>query len=277
MMTVTPKTGTRPEGWQIAILGDITSAQQGGTPPKSRAEYWGGDIPFVTGADLTEFRIGSDNARSFLTEEGLRSGATVICKPGALLLATRTAVGLVGIASETMGASQDITVLETSEDVDSHYLCKTLMLCAGLLQRGARGTSIQGISRGDVDSLPVLVPPISKQRGIAEALSDADVLIEALEALIAKKQAVKQAAMQQLLTGRTRLPGFSGQWETRRLRDVCTFLPTANTPRADLSQDGEVRYIHYGDIHAHSQPVLKCDASDLPRIAERLVENVAYL
>ena len=100
-----------PDGWLLARLGDVAEFQQGGTPSKSRPEYWEGDIPFVTGADLREFRISRDNARSFLTDQGLSSGATVICEPGSLLLATRTRVGLVGIASETMGASQDITLV----------------------------------------------------------------------------------------------------------------------------------------------------------------------
>ena len=56
-------------------------------------------------------------------------------------------------------------------------------------------------------------PPIQEQRAIAEALSDVDGLLNALEALIAKKRAIKRAVMQQLLTGKTRLPGFSGAWE----------------------------------------------------------------
>ena len=124
-----------------------------------------------------------------------------------MLLATRTAVGLVGIASETMGASQDITVLTTSVDVDPYYLCRTLMGRTDLMQRSARGTSIQGVSRGDVDSLPIPIPPMPKQRAIAEALSDVDDLISSLDALIAKKRAIKQAAMQQLLTGQDTAAG----------------------------------------------------------------------
>ena len=69
-------------------------------------------------------------------------------------------------------------------------------------------------------NFPVMLPPIPEQRAIAEALSDVDGLINALEALIAKKRAIKQATMQQLLTGKTRLPGFSGTWETKRLGEI---------------------------------------------------------
>ena len=63
-------------------------------------------------------------------------------------------------------------------------------------------------------------PPLPEQRAIAEALSDVDALIERLDALIAKKRAVKTATMQRLLTGEQRLPGFDGAWETRRLGEV---------------------------------------------------------
>ena len=62
--------------------------------------------------------------------------------------------------------------------------------------------------------------PNSEQRAIAEVLSDVDGLLNALEALIAKKRAIKQAVMQQLLTGKTRLPGFSGAWQEMRVGDL---------------------------------------------------------
>ncbi len=76
------------------------------------------------------------------------------------------------------------------------------------------------LSGAIVRSLLIVLPSPAEQRAIAEALSDVDGLLGALEALIAKKRAIKQAAMQQLLTGKTRLPGFSGAWETKRLGDV---------------------------------------------------------
>lgn len=126
-------------------------------------------------------------------------------------------------------------------------------------------------------SYTVALPSIEEQRAIAEALSDVDGLLGALEALITKKRAIKQAAMQQLLAGKTRLPGFSGEWDTKRIGDISTFLPTANNPRADLGEYGEVEYIHYGDIHAHAQPVMNCALANLPRIDKSRVGNAAQL
>ena len=80
-----------------------------------------------------------------------------------------------------------------------------------------------GINSKEYGSLPVPLPPLPEQRAIAAVLSDVDELIGSLEALIAKKRAIKQAAMQQLLTGRTRLPGFEGEWDRVRAGDIGRF------------------------------------------------------
>ena len=88
------------------------------------------------------------------------------------------------------------------------------------LLRLATGLKVFGISKRSLRDVRIPLPPFSEQRAIAEALSDVDGLLCALEALIGKKRAIKQAAMQQLLTGKTRLPGFGRAWETKQLRDI---------------------------------------------------------
>ena len=82
---------------------------------------------------------------------------------------------------------------------------------------GKQTTNLASISKSSLGELPVAVPPISEQRAIAAALSDVNALLDGLERLIAKKHDLKQAAMQQLLTGQTRLPGFSGAWKVTQL------------------------------------------------------------
>ena len=73
-------------------------------------------------------------------------------------------------------------------------------------------------------------------------------MLGSLEKLVAKKRAIKQAAMQQLLTGQIRLPGFSGAWETRRLGEIATFFKGSGLSKADLSLDGKRRCVHYGEL-----------------------------
>lgn len=77
-----------------------------------------------------------------------------------------------------------------------------------------------GINGNEYSQLPIPLPPLPEQIAIAEALSDMDALLAALDQLIAKKRDLKQATMQQLLTGATRLPGFRGEWEVRRLGEI---------------------------------------------------------
>jgi len=86
-----------------------------------------------------------------------------------------------------------------------------------------QGAIRANIGQSNLSSVLVPVPPLAEQRAIAEALSDVDGLLTALEALIAKKRAVKHVSMRQLLTGKIRLPGFSRQWDERRLGEVLQF------------------------------------------------------
>jgi len=88
----------------------------------------------------------------------------------------------------------------------------------------AVGQTMASLNTQILNSMDVLLPPIPEQRAIATALSDVDALLAKLDQLIAKKRDLKQATMQQLLTGQTRLPGFSGEWEVKRLGDVGSCL-----------------------------------------------------
>jgi type I restriction enzyme, S subunit len=124
-----------------------------------------------------------------------------------------------------------------------------------------------GINSREYGSLPVPLPPIEEQRAISSMLSDVDRCIDASDRLIEKRRAMKTGVMQQLLTGLRRLPGSAGDWDRVRLGDVLTFLPTASNPRADLGTEGDLAYVHYGDIHGHGSPILDCTTTRLPRIA----------
>lgn len=91
-------------------------------------------------------------------------------------------------------------------------------------------SGVPSLNAKTIESIPITLPPLSEQNAIAAALSDVDALIEALEKLIAKKRDIKLATMQQLLTGKTRLPGFSGEWEEVRLGDLIDRIVGGGTP-----------------------------------------------
>jgi type I restriction enzyme S subunit len=110
------------------------------------------------------------------------------------------------------------------------------------------GGGVQNLNVEVVRQFSIPLPTVQEQRAIAAALSDVDALLDGLERLIAKKRDLKQAAMQQLLTGQTRLPGFSGEWEIKRLGDLAKFYKGKGLPKSALTPFGSEPCIHYGEL-----------------------------
>jgi type I restriction enzyme S subunit len=88
----------------------------------------------------------------------------------------------------------------------------------------------------------IMLPPIKEQTAIAEVLSDIDDLITTLQKLIDKKEKIKKGAMQKLLTGKERLPGFAGDWEEKELKDICETITTGKLDANAMKKNGEYRF-----------------------------------
>jgi len=146
-----------------------------------------------------------------------------------VLITIRGTTGRVALVSASLdGANitQDTARVRIMDEIDAQFIYYA-MQSEPVQQQVALhtiGQAVKGINIRDVKELVLALPDsISEQRAIAAALSDVDALLDGLDRLIAKKRDLKQAAMQQLLTGQTRLPGFSGAWEVRRLGSVMRF------------------------------------------------------
>ena len=141
-----------------------------------------------------------------------------------------------------------------------------------------RSSGQTGIDLKELKAYPLPLPPTkAEQEIIAEALSDADALIESLERLLTKKRQIKKGAMQELLTGKKRLPGFSGEWETGTFGEIFQYHPTATNSRNDLLSAGDTFYIHYGDIHTRFHNHLDFGVVKPPRIDRSRCSNAALL
>ena len=121
-----------------------------------------------------------------------------------------------------------------------YYLCSERTQAAIKLTTFGSTQSLLNLS--DLRKLPIAIPPLPEQCAIAIALSDVDALLAKLDQLIAKKRDLKQAAMQQLLTGQTRLPGFVDQWEEVAIGDLCEM------EMGEITAGGDEGYIEIGDI-----------------------------
>lgn len=128
-------------------------------------------------------------------------------------------------------------------------------------------TSIAHLGGKRFENLVLPWPPTrDDQEAIAAALNDIDALMHGLVRLINKKRDLQQGAMQRLLTGQTRLAGFTAPWQERRLGDHVTFLKNGIQSRAQLTLDDPVRYLHYGDIHVSADLSLDLRKTAMPRL-----------
>lgn len=267
--------GVIPGEWKVASLGEIATIVTGNTPPTHDPTNYGDDYPFVSPTDLGETKYVADTNKK-LSKKGFETSRRFPAN-SILFVSIGSTIGKCGIAPAELTSNQQINAVFPSCNFSADYLYYTLCSIAPRIRALAGEQAVPIVNKTQFSKTIVPLPPLPEQRTIAAALSDAEGLIGALDALIEKKRAIKQAVMQQLLTGKKRLPGFAGEWETKRLGDIITFLPTANNPRADLNDDGEIQYIHYGDVHAQTEPVLDCNVCVLPYIDRGKIGNAAYL
>lgn len=157
-----------PHGWTTVRLGEVADFTSGGTPAKSRGEYWGGNVPWITSADIDA--NGAVSSRASVTPDGLAHSAAQRVAEGTTLLVTRTGVGKVAVAPYELSFSQDITAIVPSDRLDPEYLRAYLRSRAGYFDSNARGATIKGVTRAVVASLSVPLPPLPEQRRIAAIL-----------------------------------------------------------------------------------------------------------
>lgn len=228
-----------PEGWRWVRLGDVGHFESGGTPSKDVSDYWGGRIPFVTGADITELHVSAKQARAFLTDAGLTSGKTAICRPGTVLFVTRTRVGRVGIATETMGASQDLSPFICGPETYPEYVCWYLLGISDVLMANCRGSTIQGLTRDFVHALRIPLPSLAEQQRIAVLLAEQMAAVAraraAAEARVEAAKELPAAYLRAVFEGEQ-----TKEWPRVRLGNACQLLPSKS-----IATDGdtEVRAI----------------------------------
>jgi len=214
--------GVIPEDWDCVSLGSFAQVSTGGTPSRSNPLYWNGLIPWITTAEIDYHQINGTN--EYITADGLSSSAARLLPPGVLLMAmygqgkTRGKVAITSIAAATNQACAGIGLEEhISSGFIFYWLANQYHKIRNLSNTGNQENLNLNLIRSILCPLP---PSRNEQNNIFEMLVDIDSSIAAIECLAEKKRQIKQAAMQELLTGKRRLPGFEGEWEVKRLGDI---------------------------------------------------------
>lgn len=245
--------------WKQCPLGEVLTLQRGFDLPHSRRRP--GTIPVVTSSGVSDWH-----------SEWLVPGPGVV-------------TGRYGTIGQVFFVEEDFwphnTTLFVKDFKGNDPLFISFLLRTIDFQTHSGKSGVPGVNRNDLHELIVQLPPPSEQRAIAIALNDVDALLAGLDRLIEKMQAIKQGAMQELLTGKRRLPGFSGEsrykqtevgvipedWEVRLLGDLFSFSGGFSASRDQLSSKGHC-YLHYGDIHKSSRTFIdvRVEYQDIPKL-----------
>ena len=194
------------ENWRLTQLGELTEIISGGTPKTNESSYWNGDISWCTPTDITRFagKYLIETERS-ISRAGLNNSGATMLPVGALLLCSRATIGEVKIAGVPVCTNQGFKSLVCRSGTSNEFLYYKLLTMKSEMIERAFGSTFLELSTRNVFAIEVSLPPFDEQIAIATVLSDIDNEMYALEARRDKTRALKQAMMQELLTGRTRL------------------------------------------------------------------------
>ena len=216
-------------GWQARNLGDLCNVIGGGTPPKDKAEYYSGDIPWATVRDMrseliteTEFRV---------TPAAVKRSSTNIIPGGNVVIATRVGLGKVCLLGQDTAINQDLRgiVPINPKVLEVRFLFWWLKSISDVIVAEGTGATVQGVKLPFVKGLQLPLPPLPEQQRIVTLLDEAFNGIATAKAHAEKNlqnaRAIFESHLQSVFTQR------GGEWTERRLADVCAITSTLVDPR----------------------------------------------
>ena len=241
--------GKIPEEWETLYIHQITEISTGATPSTNINEYWeNGTIRWMSSGELNNKIIYDVNGR--ITQKGYDNTGTHMLPKNCVLIGLAGQGRTRGTAAYNkveLCTNQSIAAILPNSKYESKYLYfyidslydKLRLLSAG---DGGRG----GLNKQILQNLEITMPPLNEQHRIVSALTSIDNLIFSLGKLIEKKKNIKQGAMQQLLTGKTRLKGFNEPWMEKKLGDIGSLAMCKRIFQEETSEKGDVPFYKIG-------------------------------
>ena len=260
-----------PEGWKYSNLGEFASNITSGS--RDWAQYYSdtGD-KFVRMTNLARDGVKiSENDMKFVSiPHDSTDGKRTALKNGDILISITAELGKIGLVPNGFGTAfinQHLALVRlktaTASSTFVAYALSSKKLNQKLNSLNDAGAKA-GLNLSTIRSIPILLPPLPEQKKIAAILSTWDRAIEGTEKLLANSQQQKKALMQQLLTGKKRLPGFTGEWETKYLGDIAD-IQTGSSNRQDSLTNGEYTFFDRSeDIRTSNRYLFDCEAVIVP-------------
>ncbi|HHZ00275.1 MAG TPA: hypothetical protein GYA03_04185, partial [Tissierellia bacterium] len=165
--------------WETVNLGDVLHLIiGGGTPSKSKSEYWNGDIFWCSVKDMEDDKHYLSYTKDTIIKKGLENSSANLIKAGTVITSTRMGLGRAFINKVDMAINQDLKALIPNERIDNRFLLWTIVSKRNELNMLGRGSTVKGITLDILKSIEIALPPLIVQRRIADILSAYDDLIE---------------------------------------------------------------------------------------------------
>ena len=162
------------DGWALVALGNVATVVNGGTPKSQVAEYWGGDVQWLTPKDMgqMEGREISETPRT-ITQEGLKKSSARLVPAGSVILSTRAPIGHLAMNTVPMAFNQGCRGITPSDKLNSVYLYHFLNMSRELLNELGSGTTFKELSATNLKTLSIPLPRLEEQQRIVAVLDEA--------------------------------------------------------------------------------------------------------
>ena len=268
--------GVIPKDWGVSPLGRLSEFVTSGS--RGWAAHYSDQGPlFVRSQNIRNGSLDFTDRQCVMPPTGSEGSRTRLNCSDLLITITGNSVGNVAWVEQDLGEayiSQHVGLVRLLDPSLAEYICLFLAPSSPgnrQIAGSQSGQSKPGLNLRNLEDFLVALPSRPEQRAIATALSDVDALLGGLDRLIAKKRDLKQAAMQQLLTGQTRLPGFHGEWEVKTLGDLgSTYGGLTGKSKADFGV-GTGRYVTF--MNVMTNVVIDCSSFERVRVMPSEAQN----
>jgi len=237
--------GRIPVDWEVKIWNEISDVRDG---THDSPKYYNDGVKFVTSKNIINGKLDLKDVSYISYEDAHAINQRSKVDQGDILMSMIGTIGdAVVVDFEPDFCIKNVALIKPdSSKILSSFMYQTIIsnYYQQYIKDKLDGGIQKFISLANLRKLSIPLPPLPEQKAIAKVLSDIDELIETIEKLIHKKKQIKQGAMQELLTGKKRLAGFSGKWEVKKLQEIF-----------DITAGGDLRKDMYSkikdDIHVY--------------------------
>ena len=226
------------DSWTETTLGAVAEIVGGGTPATSNPAYWDGDIVWLTPTEVVAApgSVLTDSARK-ITESGLKNSGARLLPEGTVILTSRASVGFSALAGTPLATNQGFQSLIPSPEINNRFLMFWIQSNQQEFNSRAAGSTFKEISKANVSSISLMLPPLREQQRIVDVMSSVDAYIAALQQQAADARSARNAVLHELLTA------GGDDWTETTLGEAAS----VNPPEAALNQNAP--FIPMDSVH----------------------------